>query len=323
MGRRREQRATINLPVKISGRDLDNHPFTQACETVDISRNGCQVRWIACLRGPGDTVEVQYQKEKARFKVLWIGKEGTRKEAHVGLRALENKYIWGVALPGPKLDDYTISEEEAPPPPPEPVVPVPVSFEPTWRGDDRRSDARFRCSGEVDAVDPKTDTKVRGMLSDISLGGCYVDMVAPLASDIPVRVLITAAGARIETPAIVRASHPSMGMGLEFTEMSPENRERLQALVDQLAGRAAQQAAVPVATPEASRYELSESDFEAAPAAPPPQPVAAAPLPLPPQTFDSELVLETLLQLLHTKGILTREEFLRALEKTASTTRRE
>ncbi|MFQ5926043.1 MAG: PilZ domain-containing protein [Terriglobia bacterium] len=318
MGRRREQRLVITLPAKISGRDFNNNPFVQDCETVDISRTGCRLRWIACLRGAGDTVEIHYGKEKARYKVSWIGEPGSKREGHVGLRVLDNKYIWGVALARPKPDEYLLPEETAPGAPPEPAAPLKVSFESSWSGEERRRSPRYRCPGDVEVTDQETNTTVRGMLSDISLGGCYVDMMTPLASDSQVRIRIKTTDTTIESGGLVRASHPSMGMGLKFTEMNAENRQRLDTMVGRLSGQFAEEVAAPAAPAEVSRYELSENNFASAPASA--EPATPVPSPIPGQSFDSQVALDTLLQLLYTKGVLTREEFLQALER-ATTTR--
>ncbi|MFQ5817025.1 MAG: PilZ domain-containing protein [Terriglobia bacterium] len=321
MGRRREQRLVISLPVKVSGRDLNNNPFTQDCETVDISRTGCHLRWIACLRSRGDSVEVRHGKEKARYKVSWIGKEGSKREGHVGLCLMDKKYIWGVALPSRRPDDYILSEETAPGAPPEPAAPLKVSFEPAWSGVERRQHPRYRGAGEVEATDLATNTAVCGMLSDISRGGCYVDVMSPLAAGTPIRIRINTTDAIVETRGVVRSSHPSMGMGLEFTEMSPENRQRLDTLMGQITGQLAKAASATADPAEVSRYELSQNSLATEPAGAPPARAAAPPVPT--QSFDNQLVLDTLLQLLDSKGVLTREEFLQALKEATRTTRRD
>lgn len=319
MGRRREQRLVLTLPCKISGIDNNNNPFAQDCETVDMSRNGCRIRWVYCLRGIGDTVEIQYGKEKGKFKVSWLGEEGSRREGQVGLRSVDNKYIWGVALASPKPDDYVLPEELAPPPPPPLAEPIKVGGETMWTGEDRRSYPRYRCPGEIEVTDQAIWTTVRGMLSDISQGGCYVDILSPLASDSRVRVRVKTTDAIIESEGLVRASDPSMGMGIQFTEMSPENRERLHKLVAGLGRQFTEEVQAPAAA-ETSRYELPESAFIIQPPAPaPPSPLAAA---LESQTFDTPVVLEALLELLYTKGVITRQEFQHALEKASSTARR-
>lgn len=330
MGRRREQRLVINLSVKVSGQDLNGNPFTQDAETVDISRYGCRLRWISCLKGPGDVVEVRYKKEKARFKVAWIGEPGGRREGQVGLRVLDDKYIWGVMLGSPKRDDFVLPEEALPAPLPAEGVtgPIKISLEPGWIGEERRAAARYRCPGDVEVTDPETNTPVKGLLSDISEGGCYVDMTAPLESGTQAQLRVSTTEATLEAQGVVRASHPSMGMGVQFTEMTAENRQQLDALVGGLAAQFAAEVAGTAPAQEPDRYNISASELEIQPLAAPldetePAAAATAGVALPTQTFETRVLLDALLQLLYAKGVITPEEFQQALQKvTPSSPRR-
>jgi hypothetical protein len=47
----------------------------------------------------GDKVEVHFGKNRARFRVSWVGEAGTKQEGHVGLQSLtSNRYVWHLAL---------------------------------------------------------------------------------------------------------------------------------------------------------------------------------------------------------------------------------
>lgn len=46
-----------------------------------------------------------------------------------------------------------------------------------------------------------------------------------------VEVLFQAAAARVRLPGVVRVVHPSMGMGIEFVELTPEAAQQLQKVV--------------------------------------------------------------------------------------------
>jgi len=306
VGRRREQRIAMALPVRVSGTDLHGNPFSQDAETIDISRRGGRVRWIACLRGPGDIIEVRFQKEKARFRVAWIGEAGSKREGQVGLEVVDDKYIWGTALPSPKPDDY-ILPEEVPTVEPQPLEPLKIVFEPAWTGEERRYASRHRCTGRVEVINPETGVTLAGSLSDISSGGCYVEMMTPVESGREVELRLATASLTLKARGVVRASHPTIGMGVQFTEMSAEDRQRLEQLVAQLAGEVSAEAVV------AGEPQVIVPQEEAA--------AAASPM-LSMEAFDSKVMLETLLELLQSKGVLTREEFLQALERASRITSR-
>jgi hypothetical protein len=325
VGRRREQRLVINLRVRVSGVDASGNAFSQDAETVDISRYGCRLRWISCLKGPGDVVEVRYKKEKARFKVAWIGEPGGRREGQVGLRVLDDKYIWGVMLGSPKRDEFVLPEEALPPPPPAERVtgPIKVSLESGWTGEERRAAPRYRCPGDVEVTESESGASVKGLLSDISEGGCYVDMMAPLASGTQAQLRVSTTEATLEAQGVVRASHPAMGMGVQFTEMTAESRRQLDALVGGLAAQFAAEVAGTAPPPEADRYNISASELEIQPLAAPldeteSAATATAGMALPTPTFETQVLLDALLQLLYAKGVITPEEFQEALQKAAS-----
>jgi hypothetical protein len=72
---------------------------------------------------------------------------------------------------------------------------------------------------------------LRGFLSDISLTGCYFETITPEPVGTPVEVTFQAAGASVRLSGVVRVVHPSMGMGIEFANLSPEAAKALQGLV--------------------------------------------------------------------------------------------
>ncbi len=93
---------------------------------------------------------------------------------------------------------------------------------------------RYPCVGEALVRQEGTDTSLSGQLNDISLGGCYVDMMYPLPSDTQVELTIAVAELRLRTKGVVRDSREGFGMGIAFTEMVREDRGRLQELINWL-----------------------------------------------------------------------------------------
>ena len=104
---------------------------------------------------------------------------------------------------------------------------------------DKRRHERRVCSGGVEI---RTTPDGRGqwtVLTDISLSGCYMQTASALPVKTGLQLLIRAYETEIVTSAVVSTSDPGVGMGVEFVEMSPEHRQRLQQLFDQLGGKAA------------------------------------------------------------------------------------
>lgn len=129
--RRGEKRVPIVLPVRILGIDADDKPFQLNVHTLDITSLGVRLEGVQRLLKSGDTIVVQYEKEKARYKVIWTGKPGTATEGQVGLFCAEpQKKIWGAAL-GQLKETFDWSDVKhdrvrptVPPPPTAPAIPA-------------------------------------------------------------------------------------------------------------------------------------------------------------------------------------------------------
>ena len=66
-------------------------------------------------------------------------------------------------------------------------------------------------------------------MADISLGGCYVEMMIPLKVATKLDLTVWLDSAKITTAGMVTSSHPGFGLGVKFIGMLPADRERLQA----------------------------------------------------------------------------------------------
>src|SRR5215469_182969 len=65
-------------------------------------------------------------------------------------------------------------------------------------------------------------------LTDLSLGGCYVETASPFPEHTHVLLILRAEGVELEAHGLVRVMHPSRGMGVEFatrTDMQRQQRE--------------------------------------------------------------------------------------------------
>ena len=98
---------------------------------------------------------------------------------------------------------------------------------------EKRRYPRFVCEGGVE-VRSANSRPFWGTMSDISLGGCYVQTFQPLAAGSVLQFLIKTEGVEIRGTAKVVAMHPGVGMALAFAEMATPDRTRLDQLVTQL-----------------------------------------------------------------------------------------
>jgi hypothetical protein len=99
MDRRRNPRVTAQFPVRIWGVDAHDLPFMQLASVRNLSSTGAVIQGIRRQIKPGEILEVQFEDEKAQFRVVWTGMPGTHSAGEIGLRRLITEpLLWGVAL---------------------------------------------------------------------------------------------------------------------------------------------------------------------------------------------------------------------------------
>ena len=74
-------------------------------------------------------------------------------------------------------------------------------------------------------------------LTDLSLGGCYVETDSPFPEQALVDLCLKAEDMEIHADGVVRIMHPGSGMGLEFPSRTEEQRETVTKFIEFLASR--------------------------------------------------------------------------------------
>jgi c-di-GMP-binding flagellar brake protein YcgR len=68
------------------------------------------------------------------------------------------------------------------------------------------------------------DPPIRGQLTDLSLGGCYLEISSPFPASSRVTLSMRAGDVEVRAQGVVRIMHPDKGMGVEFTQATLEHR---------------------------------------------------------------------------------------------------
>jgi hypothetical protein len=69
-------------------------------------------------------------------------------------------------------------------------------------------------------------------LTDLSLGGCYVETDSPFPERALVDLCLRTQEMAVHTEGMVRVAHPGHGMGVEFPSRTPEQRAQVESLID-------------------------------------------------------------------------------------------
>lgn len=92
----------------------------------------------------------------------------------------------------------------------------------------RRSVRRCPLVASAEVNEPLSGARLSARTSEIGLGGCYIDTLNPLPEGMLVNVRIVRDNGVFEAKAKIVYSDGRYGMGLAFTEMTPQQRSVLE-----------------------------------------------------------------------------------------------
>ncbi|MGA7647211.1 MAG: response regulator [Terriglobales bacterium] len=95
----------------------------------------------------------------------------------------------------------------------------------------RRGEHRLACKLGAEVYRANTTIPHRCTLSDISEGGCYVEMPSPLPGQSAVEILVRTADTKLRIRGQVLTTHPGFGMGVRFKFRDSAEREEILRLL--------------------------------------------------------------------------------------------
>jgi len=305
MGRRNEQRITVSFGVVARGVDPRGNSFEISTQTHDISCTGACLLGLSSFVEPGSKIEIQHKDQKAHYRVQWVSEPGAG-FGRAGLRCLEpGAYIWGVPPKEWEPDTYDPSNP-APAIYKRPEAPPEYGSYAGWSGSERRQFPRHSCRIEAQVGIGDGSVDMPGTVTDISMGGCYVEMFAPLPPDTIVKLDLKTGESPLQMSGKVRSSQTGMGMGISFTQIKPADFEVLRRLA-------------PPAPTSLTAVTYSGAEVTDPSLAQPPKPKPApTPIPSPRPAAPADVAdlpataeaFQALTRLLLRKGLLTRAELL-------------
>ena len=101
---------------------------------------------------------------------------------------------------------------------------------------ERRRAPRYPFIADAEVTEIASDTKLSAKTSDLSIGGCFLDMLNPSPVSTEIRVKISHASTTFTTLGRVVFILPSMGMGVVFTSVEDNQLATLQKWLSELKG---------------------------------------------------------------------------------------
>jgi hypothetical protein len=99
---------------------------------------------------------------------------------------------------------------------------------------EKRRYPRFKCEGALELKTDGSTIRTWATFTDVSATGCYVEMMTTFPVGTKMELQLGMNGFLVNGAAIVRATYPFLGMGIEFTDLSLNAREQLESMVASL-----------------------------------------------------------------------------------------
>jgi len=104
--------------------------------------------------------------------------------------------------------------------------------------DNRRGQTRYACRLGAEVYEKGSSVRNYCHLSDLSPGGCYLEMPLAFPAGTPVEITVRTKDMKLRLSGEVKSSHPGYGMGVLFHLNTRDERNGVQQLIDFVAATA-------------------------------------------------------------------------------------
>lgn len=218
--KRRQKRVRAALPVRTWITTEGGKPVLNAACTLDVTPTGARLTGMQAQTEAGAVLTVERGRNKARFRIIWVGQPGSPSEGHLGIECLDaGKWSWDVQLPHSPGDDG--------------------NFEPVRLADDdrRKPPPRYSCKGTVELCrDAANAEAMKGHLRDINHLGCFVRVSPAPSLHAHLRLVVMVEEAAVRAHGVVHRVDGVSGVFIQFTEIHREDKPILEHLIARLDG---------------------------------------------------------------------------------------
>jgi len=97
---------------------------------------------------------------------------------------------------------------------------------------EKRRSTRYPFIASAELIEEKADVRIASRVSELSLHGCYLDMMNPFPTGTMVLVKIAAGDAFFEAKSKIVYSQPNIGAGVGFLQIEPASKDVLEHWLD-------------------------------------------------------------------------------------------
>jgi hypothetical protein len=99
---------------------------------------------------------------------------------------------------------------------------------------DKRRSPRYQFIASAELIEEAADVRIASRVSELSLHGCYLDMMNPFPTGTQVLVKISAGDAFFEAKSKVVYAQHNMGAGVAFQQIKADSQVVLERWIDEL-----------------------------------------------------------------------------------------
>ena len=198
--------------VRIWGMGAQGQAFFQNANAQNLTAISAQLTGVDQELKTGDVIGVQLGDKKARCKVLQVADAGLPIKFKIDVELVEGQQCpWKDKVAAPAEGSPKVSSHA-----------------------NKRRFARHRVPFPIEMRDDRGGgVAMHTNASDIGGRGCYVETMVPFPLGTPLHISFWIGEEKVSTAAMVRASDPGVGMGIEFIGLSEDKQSRLQAHLDE------------------------------------------------------------------------------------------
>jgi CheY-like chemotaxis protein len=234
--RRRNARIAVHADAALDYANVENVPAT----LIDLSEEGtsvqsekklppdCRVYFQFALPGHSSLVrlsgEVVWQDFTGRVGMRFVNVPTSSRKVLRNWLAT-NAPATVAAAPQVPRPVETIIKSALPTPPESGVARLRSS------PGNRRTQSRHACRLGADVFRLGVPVPNRCSLSDISSGGCYVEMPTPFPVGTRVEIVVRTQDMKLRVQGVVQSVHPGFGMGVKLVLKTAEHHDHVQTLI--------------------------------------------------------------------------------------------
>ena len=199
--------------VRIWGMGAQGQAFFQNANARNLTAISAQLTGVDQELKTGDVIGVQLGDKKARCKVLQVIDAGLPLKFKIDVELVEGQQCpWKDKVPTQAEGTAKLSPHA-----------------------NKRRYARHRVAYPMEMRDDRGGgAPMHTNASDIGGRGCYVETMVPFPLGTPLHIAFWIGEEKVSTAAMVRASDPGVGMGIEFIGLSEDKQLRFQAHLDEM-----------------------------------------------------------------------------------------